>query len=266
MISMNQVWDDSVAFVRREAGLLVPLVLATVYLGDVLASVAGAMAEPGKSDGLVVLLIVAAGLLSVVGQLSIISLVLRPGQSVGEALRHGLSRLFKVLLIAIVIGFVASALSMPFVGAALSNGAKLDNPETFQQLPRWVWLLAFGTVILVSWLFVRFAFTSALIVDRNPSVVESLKTGFSLTNGIVARLFLAVLLYGIVLRIVSSAIQFVAGSFFALVEAGLGWSFVGAVMTALITGLVTAAMSLMATVFLTNLYRRVSGKAVADVF
>jgi hypothetical protein len=258
MISMNQVWDDSVAFVRREAGLLVPLVLATVYLGDVLASVAGAMAEPGKPNGLATFLMLAAALWSIVGQLSIVSLVLKAGQSVGEALQHGLSRLLKVLLVALVLGLVVSLALTPLLTAAVANGANPAKPESFQSLPGWILLLATLTMIAMVWLGVRLALMNALIVDRNPGVIESLKGGFALTKGIAARLFLVVLLYGIVLAIVSGAVKFVAGSLFALIGAGLGSPFAGMVMTALVTGLVTAAMSLMATVFLANLYRRVS--------
>jgi hypothetical protein len=266
MISMNQVWDDSVAFVRREAGLLVPVVLATVYLGDVLASVAGAMAEPGKPNGLATFLILAAALWSIVGQLSIVSLVLKAGQSVGEALQHGLSRLVKVLLVALALGLVISVALTPLLSLAVANGANPAKPESFQALPGWLLLVAVLTIIVIVWLVVRLALMNALIVDRNPGVIESLKGSFALTRGIAARLFLVILLYVIMLVILSGAIKFVAGSIFALIGAGLGSQFAGAVMTALVSGLVTAAMSLMATVFLANLYRRVSGKAVADVF
>lgn len=266
MISMNQVWDESVAFVRREAGLLVPLVLATVYLGDVLASVAGAMAEPGKPNGLATFLIFAAALWSIVGQLSIISLVLRAGQSVGEALQHGLGRLPKVLLVALVLGLVFSVALTPLLTAAVANGADPAKPESFRALPGWILLLSTLLMIALAWLGVRLALMNALIVDRNPGVVESIKAGFALTKGIAARLFLVVVLYGIVLAVLSGAVRFVAGSVFALIGAGLGSPFAGEVMTALVTGLVTAAMSLMATVFLAILYRRIAGKSVTDVF
>lgn len=263
---MNQIWDDSVAFVRREAGLLVPVVLATVYLGDVLASVAAAMAVPGKPSGMLTFLILAAALWSIVGQLSIVSLVLKAGQSVGEALQHGLSRLGKVLVVALVLGLVVSVALTPLLTIAVANGANPDKPETIQALPGWILLLATLAMVAVIWLGVRLALMNALIVDRNPGVIESLKGGFALTKGIAARLFLVVVLYGIVLTILSGAVKFVAGSIFALIGAGLGSPFAGTVMTALVTSLVTAAMSLFATVFLANLYRRVSGKAVADVF
>ena len=39
MISMNQIWDDSIAFIRRESALLVPLALATIYVADVVAGI-----------------------------------------------------------------------------------------------------------------------------------------------------------------------------------------------------------------------------------
>jgi hypothetical protein len=266
MISMNQVWDDSVAFVRREAALLVPLVLATVYLGDVLASVAGAMAEPGKQNGLATFLMLAAAVWSIVGQLAIVSLVLKAGQSVAEALQHGMSRLGKVILVALVLGLAISVALTPLLTAAVANGANPEKPESFQALPGWILIMAIVAIIALGWLGVRLALMNALIVDRNPGIIESLKGGFALTKGIAARLFFIVLLYGVMLFILSGAIKFVFGSIFSLIGAGLGSPFAGMVMTALVTGLVTAAMSLIATVFLANLYRRVTKKAVADVF
>jgi hypothetical protein len=257
MISMNQVWDDAVSFIRRESALLVPVALATLYVGDVVSSLAGGATLPTERDALARVAIFAATLWSIVGQLSIISLVLKPGLSVGEALAHGGGRLGKVLLVALLIGAAVAVLLMPAAIAAVANGANPAIPATLQMLPGWVSVLILATAGLILWMAVRLALMNALIVDQNPGVVESIRRGFMLTKGIASRLLLVGLLYVVVLVILGKAVQFVAGSAFALLGAALGSVFVGQVLTALFTGLISTALSLVATVFLAMLYRGV---------
>ena len=258
MISMNQIWDDSIAFIRRESALLIPLALATIYIADVVAALATAATKPTEPNALITIAIIAAALWSIVGQLSIVSLVLKSGQSVGEALSHGLSRLGKVMLVALLLGLVVSVALLPVAAAAVASGADPAKPETLQNLPGWVSLMMLVVAGGLIWLGMRLSLMNALIVDRNPGVMDALKGGFALTKGITARLFLVVLLYAVILLVLGSAVRFVAGSLFALLGNLLESPFAGTVMTALVSGLVSTAMSLIATVFLANLYRRVS--------
>lgn len=258
MISMNQVWDDTVAFVRREAALLFPLALATLYVGDVVVSLAAAARTAQGPTVTTALAIVAAAIWSVAGQLAIVSLVLRPGQSVGEALTHGVSRLGKVLLIALFFGLIASLAMIPIGAAVITSGVDLTNPQAAQNLPMSIIVVMLLTALVLGWLGLRLLLMNALIVDRNPGVVETVKDGFALTRGIAARLLLVILVYVAVLSVVGSAIRFVSGSVFALVGAAIGSPFAGDVFVALITGLISTLFSLVAAVFLAMLYRRVA--------
>ena len=258
MISMNQIWDDSIAFIRREAALLIPLALATLYVGDVAANLATGFATPEKQNLLTTFVVLAAAIWSIVGQLAIISLVLNPGRSVAESLLNGSARLGKIILVALVLGIVAALAVSPIGAIAMTYGANPDVPASFQALPGWLNLLMLVILAGVVWLGVRLALMNALIVDRNPGVLDSLKGGFALTKGITARLFLIALLYGLMVLVLGSAVKFVAGSLFALIGSGLGSPFAGSVMTALVSGIINAGLSLIATVFLAILYRRVS--------
>lgn len=255
---MNQIWDDSITFIRRESTLLIPLALATLYVGDVIANLAQGLSTPAKPNAIAAVAILLATVWSLVGQLSIVSLVLKPGQSVGEALAHGSARLGKVILIALLLGVVVALALTPIATVAIANGANPAVPDSFQKLPGWLFILVLIILGSLIWLGVRLALMNALIVDRNPGVMESLKGGFALTRGITARLFLVILLYALMLLVLSSAVKFVAGSLFALLGAGLGSPFVGSVLTALVAGIVNTGLALIATVFLAILYRRVS--------
>lgn len=257
MISMNQVWDDSISFIRKEASLLVPLALATLYVGDVVTTLAQGSATPAKPDVGATIAMLAGTIWSIVGQLSIVSLVLRPGQSVGEALGHGAVRLGKVILIALMLGVIVALALTPVAVIAMANGADPAVPETMRQLPGWLSLVLLAVVGMLIWLGIRLSLMNALIVDENPGVFDALRRGFKLTGGIAARLSLVIILYALVLLVLGSAVKFVAGSLFALIGSALGSDFVAAVMTALVAAIVSSALALIATVFLATLYRAV---------
>lgn len=258
MISMNQAWDDAVAFIRRESTLLVPLALATFLVSDVVGTLVGPKDTGAQPSGLATLFVLIATLWSIVGQLSIMSLVLKPGLSVAEALRIGISRLGKVVIVALILAAVFVVAMLPVVVSMLSSGVNPALPDTFRNLPVWASLYALFAMGGLVWLAVRMILANALIVDRNPGISDVFKTGFALTRGIVAQIFLVLLIYVIVLLILSGAVRFVAGSLFALIGGAIGSPFAGAVMTALVSGLVSAALSLVAAVFVASLYRRVS--------
>lgn len=257
MISINQIWDESIAFIRREAALLVPLALATLYVGDVVTNLAQSFATPAKPSTAASIAILVGTIWSIVGQLSIASLILKPGQSVGEAMAHGGARLGKVLLIALVLGIVVALALTPIALIAIAHGANPEVPETLQKLPGWLGLLMIAILGILIWLGIRLSLMNALIVDRNPGVIDALKGGFRLTQGIAARLALVIILYALMLLVLGSAVKFVAGSLFSLLGAALGSAFAGAVMTALVAAIVNTGLALIATVFLVVLYRRV---------
>ena len=256
MISMNQIWDDSVAFIRRESALLVPLALGTIYIGGVVGNLARGFSTPDKPSLIAGVVVLAALIWSTIGQLAVMSLVLRSGQSVGEAIRHGSARIGKVVLIGLLIVLVMSVALLPVGFAAIASGADPKNPVSFENVPASVTLMLLATMAALIWLAVRLCLISSLVVDRNPGVIAAFKSAFALTRGISSRLTLVAILYFAMVLILGSAVQFVAGSIFALLGRALGSPFAGEVMTTLVLGLISTALSLVSTVFLATLYRR----------
>ncbi|MDB5714646.1 MAG: hypothetical protein JWO15_2043 [Sphingomonadales bacterium] len=258
MISMNVVWEDTVGFIRREAGLVVPLALATLLVGDV----ANTLVDPGvagmQPNPMLSLLTFLAVLWTIVGQLAIIALVLRPGSSVGEALLLAIRRLPTLIGAALLVGIAATLILIPAVIAFLQSGVDPANPASFALLPGWVslYLLVFACVAV--WLSLRLSTLNPLIVDKQPGVIAALKTAFAMTRGVIARLILAALIYFALTILLTKAVQFVLGSVFELLGRAVGSPFVATALTALATGTVSAAMSMVAAVFLAMLYRRLN--------
>jgi len=256
MLAVQAIWDETVALLRAEAKLLIPVALATMLIGDVIAT----LAQPGLRAGEPVanFMTLLALLLSVLGQLAIIALVLRPGLSVGEALSLAARRLPRVLLIGLTVGLAAVVALLPPIVALRDTGFDLQVPESYQSLPAWalLWFSVFGVVAL--WVAVRLSTMNALVVDRAPGVLAALRSAFAMTRGATLRLLGVFALYLAVVWVVSSVVRFVFGSAFRIVGQGLGSDFSGTVMFALVSGLVSAAFSTVATVFLALVYRSLS--------
>lgn len=258
MVSMNAVWEDTMVFVRREAGLLVPLALATLLVGDVVNTLSTPSTVAGSSTNLALSLMTFAAILwTLVGQLAVMALALRPGSSVGEALVHGFRRLPTLIGAAFLVGIAATLVLMPALVGVMQSGVDPNKPASFALLPGWVsfYILVFGAVAI--WLSLRLSTLNALIVDKKVRVIEALRTAFAMTRGIVARLILVAMVYFVVTTIMTAAIKYTLGAALAVVGRAIDSPFVGAALTALATGVVSTALSTVAAVFLAMLYRRI---------
>jgi hypothetical protein len=258
MISMNVVWEDTVAFLRREAGLVIPLALATLLVGDVVNSLVNPAVLGAPPNALFSLLTFVALLWTVIGQLAVIALVLRPGSSVGEALSLAVRRLPTLLGAAFLIGTAATLLALPALIGFFQSGVNPNVPATYTKLPGWVsfYFLVFACVGI--WISLRLSTLYSLIVDKQPGVIASLKTAFAMTRGVIARLILAAMVYFITMIVLTTVVRFVLGSAFELLGRAIDSPFVTIALTALAVGTVTAALSTFAAVFLAMLYRRLN--------
>lgn len=258
MTLINQAWEDATAFLKRESSLLVPLALATIWVGDVVGTLARASQPKGEPSAIATFLTLAATLWLILGQLSIMALAMRPGSSVGEALRIGGTRLGKVLLTALLVGAGFVVALLPAAAGLVASGFNPEAPETLRNMPPWVAAYLALLSVVAIWLGARLLMLNPLIVDRNPGVIDAIKHGFALSRGLVWQIVLVLIVYVVVTAILTGAVTSVAGSLFALVGGALGSPFLGTVLTALASGLAGTALSMVAAVYVAMLYRRVS--------
>jgi len=258
MISMSAIWDETVAYVRTEFALLVPLALATLLVGNVVFELARQTLPPDGSNPAAVMAMILAALWSVTGQLAVVALILRPGSSVGEGLALAGKRLIYVIGIGMLILAGTVLLLAPVVYAVATSGFDPKAPETIALVPTWVSFYILPALAILVWLTVRLALINPLIVDRAPGFVETLQRGFTLTRGIAWRLLAMLLLYALVAFLISTVASFIFGSVFVLIGKAAGSEFLGTALTALLDGAVSSALTLLATVFTTILYIRIS--------
>jgi hypothetical protein len=260
-VSVNAVWDETLAFIRAERGLVVPLALGTLYLSSVLVIAASALPQV-----LLAPLILIGAAWYVVGQFALIDLALFPGRSVREAIGVGVRRLPPAILIYLLVGAAFVLLAAP-LGVALMQAGYA--PETWQklfanqlavvkalnELPGWANLYFTVAVFGACYLFVRLLlWKAALVAGAQP--IDAFKQSWTLTRGRFWVLVGLSLLAGLVMELVSWALESALGAIFLLAGRSLGSAVVGLIVPALLVALVSTAFQTVITLFLARFYKR----------
>jgi hypothetical protein len=125
-LSISRAWTESAAFVAREASLLMPVAFAFVGLPSVIFGQFAPEVVPGQTPeaGAWMLLMIPMLLLSVLGGLTLNNLVLRPGITVGEAIRAGVPRMLPLIGAALLLMVAGAIATVPvlILAAVLSGG------------------------------------------------------------------------------------------------------------------------------------------------
>lgn len=250
--SLNEASEEAARFFRREAAIILPIAFATFGIGMLLIALmtpeppANGQVEPGAW----MLALIPVGLVAILGQLAISALVLRPGASVGEALRAAFARMPRALLIvltiiaAAMIGTVAVTLVLGVIAAATGAGA--------------LSLTVLAVVLIVTlmiWFAARLLLVWPMMIDRDQGAVATLRAAWRLSKGSTARLLAALITYGLVYVVVTGAIQLGFGAFFLIVGKALGAEGAARFLVAVVVAVAASALQAMWAVFLTCLYR-----------
>ncbi len=254
-LPISEIWEDTMAFVKAEWGLLAPLCLALLGLSSAAAELAGnAFGPNGPAGGptWAIMIFIASIFVSQFGQLAIMALALTPGLSVGEALGIAGKRFPKLIAITLLIALVVIVAAMPVAVILAMNG--IDLGTTANQLPRSAALGVFVFMGVMAWLFVRLLPLNAVLVDADTSIVDTVKATFAMTRGYATILLGLSTLYLLVSLITTGAATFVVGSAFGLLGQWAGAEWAGPLMGALAGGMVAAALGAISNVFLTRVY------------
>jgi membrane-anchored glycerophosphoryl diester phosphodiesterase (GDPDase) len=259
-ISMSAVWDESAALIRRESHLLVPLALATVGIGSVISGLTQPQTPAAGLGATAAIGFIVGNLFTLVGTLAIIALALTPGISVGESLRLALARMPKMILIGILFVVAIIALMIPLAVILGLSGVPISASMAPQDLPGVVVLAALMIGALLLYISARLLTLSATMVDRNPPIIEAIKSSFSSTGGIATKIIAVLLLFLLVTIVVSGAVAAISGILFGMIGKAVGAPLLGKGLTVLVTGMVSALLSIVSSVFAAMLYRKLSAQ------
>lgn len=257
-MSIGKAWEEAVAFVAREASLLFPVALLFVALPGLILQemtppeLQAWFAQP-KADaipamppgfGLAMLITI---ILIWFGSLALFALALRPGISVGEALRLSFARLpvligTALVVVGIIVGIFAVAMlvGLIFSLASKSLAAALSL------------LLAAGAVGLVFYASIRLVLLNPVVIDSQAGVMDSLRRAWALTRGHFLRLFAFLIIVMILSTIVASVAQVVVGLIGGLVAGPEGARVAGSIAGAAVSSIIQVYMLVM----LARLYRQ----------
>jgi hypothetical protein len=186
-LSLGALWEETLAFVRAEWGLISPVALLGFGLPMLILLLALPVeaAETGRvTPGLWMIWFLPAGLLSMIGSLAISALALRPAISVQESLALAVARMPQGIgLFVLNIGVqVLLALPLSIVGLIeISVGGAAGTASSVANM---------AALAVTIWLFVRVMPIWALLADRGLAPWAAAREAFRLTRGVYAKLLL----------------------------------------------------------------------------
>lgn len=185
-LNLTAAWNETAIFVKREARLIFPIAL---LLNALPIAFATAMAPRPASGALMpeagawMLLIPVAAAIGLVGRIAISTLALRPGRSVGEALRRGAARFLPLAAVYLLAG-LAIALALLFVAMILGllvPGAASGAPSA-QAARSFALLLALVMVPLLLFAFTRILLAAPIAAAEECGPVDLAKRSWRLSG------------------------------------------------------------------------------------
>ncbi|HKY81530.1 MAG TPA: hypothetical protein VJM09_08660 [Sphingobium sp.] len=258
-MSIGKAWEEAVAFVARERSLLFPVALLFVALPGLILQ---EMTPPELANWTmaksalptVPVSFWLAMLLGVIiiwfGSLTLFALALRPGISVGEALRLSLDRLPVLLGTAVVVvgGLLAAVIVATMIVVALTLVAKPAGAALAM-------LLATAIGALAIFASVRLLLLNPVVIDGSEGVMPSLRHSWALTRGHFWRLLGFILILTLLSAIVGGAAQSIFGVIGRLIGGVDGARLTGGVAAAAVSTILQVYMLVM----LARLYRQAEG-------
>lgn len=268
-LSIGKAWEETAAFLGREARLVVPVALATFALPSVLAGWAmpdNATPGDGGMTGLLLLLLVLLAVM--VGQMTIVLLALGWKGSVGEAMRKAVGRLWVLLAASLIVFlplclFAVIAIGTVLAGAGITDPAQL-TAESMAKVPNIGWVILLLGVVL-TFIGTRLFPMSAVAAAESAGPIAVIRRAWGLSRGNFWRLLALLLLLLAAALVLDRAATSVVG-LLATIVAGEPRPFnLSALLVALASGLVGAAVSTVSASMVGRVYAQLTDQPAAKI-
>lgn len=210
-LSITDAWNETAAFMRREARLVLPVGFMLIALPGAIVQAATPPAQPNElpEPGLWLALVPFALVATLIGNLAVSVLALKPGTSVGEAIMHGVRRFLPVLGAALLVGFGAVLAMLPVLMIA-GLAAVATGVRALAALP----VLLMIPALIALWIRLLLMNPIGAVEEGGP--VAIVKRSWALTSGSFWQLFGFLILLLIVWMVASGAVTAVGGTIITL--------------------------------------------------
>jgi hypothetical protein len=204
------------------------------------------------------LVIIAASLIALAGQLALIRLALAPSITVGAAISHGLQRLPIYFLSALLIVFVLFAVAVPFAVALTAMGVALPTNGSPASPP--VAIAALLYIALICFIGVRMLMSAAVATAEDVGPIAIIRRSWDLTAGNWWRLFGFLVMIFVAAIVLAFAVRVVTGVTAQVLlgppEPMSASALVVAILLAALNSILTVLLALM----LARIYVQLSGR------
>ncbi len=262
-LSISRAWDETRDTLARNGKLMATVAAAMILLPQVIVGViTGQTMNASELDSTWIALMVIAGIIGIVGQLAIARLALGAKVSVGESLSHGLRRTpaFLGALLLIFLG----VLIFFFVAAALLMAVGVVDATVPRPRPRDVVIILLVVFVPLLFVGVRLLPTVPVATSEPQGPIGILKRSWSLTSGHFGRLLGFIVMFLIAAVIVTMALGAIGGLIATVVFGSMEPFTLGALVMALLAGLVQAALVLVYVVMISRVYVQLAGGGTAE--
>jgi hypothetical protein len=266
-LSLNQAWNETAAFVKREGRLLFPIALLLVALPmTAVRPLMPASGGPGEvpEPGAWLVVLALAIVVGMVGNLAIATLALRSGTSVAEALSNGLRRmpflLAATLLIILATGAAAFLIILLFA-ILFGGGGSAPSPEAALRLAATTLIVLLPLGLYV---FSRLIFTTPVAAVEQSGPLAIIRRSWQLSRGSVWTLIGFILLVAILFLVINLAVTAVVGILLALAAGPPEPGSLGAILMLIVDALLNTVIAVYMTVMVARLYAQLAGAASAE--
>jgi|SRR5947209_7085206 len=274
-LSITRAWDETVSFVKQEAGTLFLIVFALAVLpGLILQAVAGrlvgdanlapaAAADPASLTAAALaipLMLIPILALSIWGNLTITLLAMRRETVIGSAFRHAARRILPLLGAALLFGLAAAVIAVPVIGAA---GIGMGMRRLGLAM-----LLLLVLMLLAIFFAIRLMLMTPIAAAEPLGPIGIIRRSWQLTAGHFWKLLGFFILLLIVFLVVFVVINSIGGILMTMTAGQPKPGTVGSFVLQLVTGIVQAVWATYFVVLMARIYQQLAGdtESVAQVF
>jgi hypothetical protein len=268
-LSLNQAWNETASFVKREGRLLFPIALLLVVLPAIVIRLLmpqdvppGEVPEAGAWLAMLPIAIV----VGMIGNIAIATLALRPGITVGEALANGLRRMPALLGASLLIGIglgVAAGIVLVVLALLVVGPNPNPAPEGI------VTAVVIGFIVLAPILLyvaARMLATTPVAAAERGGPIAILRRSWRLTGGSVWTLVGFLLLLIVLVIVVGMAVVAVFGILATLIGGPIRPGSLSMILMLLVDAAFNMVFTVYVTVMVARIYAQLAGTGAEEVF